>query len=114
VCECEPCNAVQLYNIEVLYMEHTENGSNTIHPKSTPEYRATGRLTALKQFFYGLVRHVGIFLLGIIVGMGLVLKNPPENMVMIKKLEVLEKDKKTLEKTIENSNSIPKNSYQID
>jgi hypothetical protein len=95
-------------------MEHSENGSSTIYPKSTPEYRAQGRLAAIKQFFFMLIRQIGIFVLGIIVGMGLVLKNPPENMVMIKKIEVLEKDKKTLEKTIENSNSVPKSSYQID
>ncbi len=55
-------------------MEASGNGNNI--PESTPADRALGRLNVIKLFFYACLKYLGLFLLGIFVGMGIVLKNP--------------------------------------
>ena len=55
-------------------MEASGNGNNI--PESTPVDRAFGRLNVIKLFFYACLKYLGLFLLGIFVGMGIVLKNP--------------------------------------
>ena len=72
-----------------MVLDNTGKGENI--SESTVQSRALGRLNGLKLFAYALFKYCGLFLLGIFVGMGIVLKNPPSNKELldqIKKYEV--------------------------
>jgi len=56
--------------------------------ETTPQLRAMFRITALFNFLKMLLQSVGMFVLGIIVGMGIVLKNPMPVKTVDKKEDV--------------------------
>lgn len=64
------------------------NEKNSINLNLTP-------LIYIGKAIYGFVKYVGIMLVGIVIGAGVVIKNPPENTELVKKLRDLE---------VENSN----------
>lgn len=91
-CTCLVCNNVGLHNLNIgVTMVETNSGSGENIQDSSVASRAIGRLLSLKLFFYSLFKHAGLFLLGIFVGMGIVLKNPPSSKKLSEKIEVLEK-----------------------
>jgi hypothetical protein len=71
-------------------MSLNQTGDGAKIEEGTVQTRALGRLNALKLFGFTLLKHAGLFLLGIMVGMGIVLKNPPTNTELINKLKQLE------------------------
>jgi len=75
-CRCMSCRHIILHNYKNIgdLMESSGNGDKI--QTSDPVTRAIGRLNALKLFGWAVAKHLGLFLLGIFVGMGIVLKNP--------------------------------------
>ena len=73
--------------------------TNKKDAENTVQSRAFGRLNAIKVFFISAARQIGIFVLGILIGMGIVLKNPPEAKELAQKIKVLEQEKATLAKS---------------
>ena len=91
ICNCLLWGEVKLHNInwgEIMSLNQTGDGAKI--EEGTVQTRALGRLNALKLFGFALLKHAGLFLLGIMVGMGIVLKNPPTNTELINKLKQLE------------------------
>lgn len=94
-CSCSYCGSCTLHNMKIgAFMVETNSGSGENIQQSNPVIRAAGRLNAIKLFFYGLFRYAGLFLLGIFVGMGIVLKNPPKNTDLVKQIEDLQAEVK--------------------
>lgn len=62
----------------------------------TPAARAKARLKAVLIIFASFLKYVGLFLLGIMVGGGIVLKNPPEDKKALQKIAELTKEKAAL------------------
>lgn len=95
-CRCKLCECVSLHNMKwevKMVTDSTGEGKNI--PDSTVQTRAMGRLNAIKLFFKAFLKYIGLFLLGIFVGMGIVLKNPPSSKELqdkIKKLEEKQQD----------------------
>jgi len=75
-CKCFNCRHIVFHNYKNIgdLMESSGNGENI--KTGDPSSRASGRLNALKLFAWAIAKHLGLFLLGIFVGMGIVLKNP--------------------------------------
>lgn len=95
ICSCSYCGSCTLHNMKIgVFMVETNSGNGENIEQSNPVVRAAGRLNALKLFFYGVFRYAGLFLLGIFVGMGIVLKNPPQNTDLKKKIEDLQTEVK--------------------
>lgn len=80
--------------------------------ENTIQTRASGRLNAIKIFLFTLGRQLGVFVLGILIGMGIVLKNPPEVKDLANKIKVLEQEKATLAKSKDGQLSF-KTSYEL-
>jgi len=103
MCKCRLCSAHKLSNINYISFM----GDQIINPDN-PVDRAKARLLSFFKYFLFLFKYVGLFLLGIIVGMGIVLKNPMPDKVNLAKIAVLEKENKELkEKLIKNINEKP-------
>lgn len=86
--------------------------TNKKDAENSVQSRAFGRLNAIKVFFMTAVRHLGLFVLGILIGMGIVLKNPPEVKELANKIKVLEQEKATLTKS-KDGNLTLKTSYEL-
>jgi hypothetical protein len=86
--------------------------TNKKDAENTVQSRAFGRLHAIKVFFVSAARQIGIFVLGILIGMGIVLKNPPEAKELAQKIKVLEQEKATLAKSKDGNLSF-KTSYEL-
>jgi len=106
-CGCANCASYKLHNINIgVSMVDSNTGAGEKIKDSDPYSRAAGRLNAIKLFFWALFKHIGLFLLGIFVGMGIVLKNPPENKKLVDKISVLEKEVANKSATIQVKNSV--------
>jgi hypothetical protein len=90
-----------MHNVKVeAYMsEQGEVVTNNKENTNTVAYRALGRLNALKLFFKACLKHLGLFVLGVFIGMGIVLKNPPVSSEVSSKIKNLEEAKAELEKS---------------
>ncbi len=67
-----------------------------------PGSRAMQRMYTIGAFFVGLVRQVGIFCFGVFIGLGVVLRNPPEDKKSLERIAVLESENKTLASKLKN------------
>jgi hypothetical protein len=86
-----------------------------------PVLRARARLMSIVWFFVGLLKYVGLFFVGIIVGMGIVLKNPLPNKEQQKEINLLKKENEELRSKlvnvdlpVKNPDVKDKNSFVID
>jgi hypothetical protein len=70
------------------------------------------RLLKVGSFFFWLFKYVGFFLLGILVGMGLVLRDPMPNKAQDAKIKELEQQNVELKKQL--SKNVDKNLNQKD
>lgn len=61
-----------------------------------PGSRASQRMYTILSFFIGLARQAGIFFFGIFIGLGVVLRNPPEDKKSLEKIAILENENKVL------------------
>lgn len=71
---------------EIMPVETT----NTADSPKTPQERSYQRIFSLTSFIIGITRNVGLFLLGIFLGLGIVLRDPPpdkKNLAIIEKLQ---------------------------
>lgn len=118
MCKCKNCLSHKLSNINYISFM----GDEVVNPDN-PVDRAKARLQAVLKYFFYLLKYVGLFLLGIVVGMGIVLKNPMPDKVGLEKIAILEKENKDLKsklekKLVDNSTIqdkiIEKNSIVID
>lgn len=80
--------------------------------ENSVQTRAAGRLNAVKVFLLTVARQLGVFVLGIVIGMGIVIKNPPEVKELANKIKVLEQEKANLAKSKDGSLSF-KTSYEL-
>lgn len=69
-----------------------------------PVQSARTRLLKFGSFFFWLFKYVGFFLLGILVGMGLILRDPIPNKIQEAKIKELEKQNVDLKKQLSNNN----------
>jgi len=118
MCKCRLCTTHKLANINYISFM----GDQITNPDN-PVDRAKSRLLSFFKYFLFLFKYVGLFLLGIIVGMGIVLKNPMPDKVNLAKIAILEKENKELkekltkninEKTNGNDKLIEKDAIVID
>jgi hypothetical protein len=77
-----------------------------------PVQSARMRLLKVGSFFFWLFKYVGFFLLGILVGMGLVLRDPMPNKAQDAKIKELEQQNVELKKQL--SKNVDKNLNQKD
>jgi hypothetical protein len=70
------CKHIILHNYKNIGDNMESSGTGENIKASDPSSRASGRINALKLFAWAIAKHLGLFLLGIFVGMGIVLKNP--------------------------------------
>lgn len=100
-CRCSLCASCSMHNVKVeAYMsEQEEVVTNNKENTNTVAYRALGRLNAVKLFFKACLKHLGLFVLGMFIGMGIVLKNPPVSSEVSSKIKNLEEEKAELEKS---------------
>lgn len=96
MCRCRLCSSNKLHNINYIICM----GDEIVNPDN-PIGRAKARLHSLLKYFFFLLKYVGLFLLGIIVGMGIVLKNPMPDKKSLEKIQVLEKENKELKSKLE-------------
>lgn len=87
MCRCQSCLAVKRHN--VIHMSEELQAD-------TPAARAKARLMSLLVFFLYLFKYVGLFFLGIMVGGGIVLKNPPADKKALQQVTELTKEKELL------------------
>ena len=87
MCRCMLCLAVKKHN--VLHMSENLEAD-------TPAKRAKARLSVLLVIFVAFLKYVGLFFIGIMVGGGIVLKNPPEDKKALQQIQILTKEKKDL------------------
>ncbi len=96
--------------------------ANDVSTLENPVQSARERLWNVAKFFLGFLRYVGLFFLGIIIGMGIILKDPlpsKQQQIKISQLEKENSDLKTkLNKQFIDDKSKPdqviKNSFVID
>ena len=70
-----------------------------------PSSRAAQRMYTIFSFFLGLARQICIFFFGIFLGLGIVLRNPPEDKKSLERIEELEMQNSKLSAKLKN---IPK------
>ena len=99
-CRCILCTSCSMHNVKVeAYMsDQDEVVTNNKENTNTVVYRALGRLNAIKLLFKAYLKHLGLFVLGMFIGMGIVLKNPPVSSEAFSKIKNLEEEKAELEK----------------
>jgi len=71
---------------EIMSIETT----STVDAPNTPQERSYQRIFSFASFIIGLAKSVGLFLFGIFLGLGIVLRDPPpdkKNLVIIEQLK---------------------------
>jgi hypothetical protein len=64
--------------------------TSTVDTPNTPQERSYHRIFSFASFVFGLLRSAGLFLFGIFLGLGIVLRDPPpdkKNLLIIEKLQ---------------------------
>lgn len=80
MCKCQKCLAATKHNFSNMSDDFQAD---------TPAARAKARLQAVVIIFLSFLKYVGLFALGIMVGGGIVLRNPPEDKAAIKQIAEL-------------------------
>lgn len=99
VCKCQSCLAIQKHNFS--------NMSDDLQA-DTPVSRAKARLQAVLVVCIAFLKYVGLFFVGIMVGGGIVLRNPPEDKVAKKQIAELKAANESLTKDIKTIKSLAK------
>jgi hypothetical protein len=97
VCKCQNC----LANIKHNWSKMSEDLQ-----ADTPASRARARLMSVVKIVVAFFKYVGLFFIGIMTGMGIVLKNPPEDKAAKKQIFELVAENDSLKKNITQIKSI--------
>lgn len=112
-CKCLICSNCLTHNMLGGKMSLPDDVvTNKKDVENSVQSRAAGRLNAIKIFFMTVIRQIGVFVLGIVIGMGIVLINPPEVKELANKIKVLEQEKASLAKSKDGNLSF-KTSYEL-
>lgn len=117
MCKCKLCADSNLLNF--YYINYMANDVSTLE---NPVQSARERIWNITKFFLGFLRYVGFFFLGIIIGMGIVLKDPLPSKQQQIKISQLEKENNELKskltkQVVDDKNQkdlLIKNSFVID
>lgn len=74
----------------------TVETDTTVNSPTTVEDRSYHRIFSLVGFVYGLLRSVGIFLFGIFLGLGIVLRDPPKDKQSLEMISKLQQENESL------------------
>lgn len=70
-------------------------------------------LLAIAGFFYNLLKYAGFMFVGLVVGAGIVIKNPPQDTELVKKLKDLEQENNNLKVKLTQEEFVTKESIVI-
>lgn len=106
MCKCQKCLAAKKHNFSNMSDDFQAD---------TPVARAKARLQTVVIIFLAFLKYVGLFFVGIMVGGGIVLKNPPEDKVAKKQIAELQAANNSLLIDIKNikSLSLPKDAVVV-
>ena len=96
MCKCQNCLAHDIHNF--IYMADNLQ-------VETPADRAKARLMSVYRLFLGFLQYVGLFFTGIVVGGGIVLKNPPVDKSALKQIDTLIAENQNLKDKFASSES---------
>jgi len=94
VCRCQSCLAINKHN--------WSNMSEELQAE-TPIARARARLMSVVKIVFAFLKFAGLFFIGIMTGMGIVLRNPPEDKAA----------KKQIVELVSENDQLKKNALQI-
>ena len=98
MCKCQNCLAMNKHNWSNMSEELQAD---------TPTTRARARLMSVVKIVFAFLKFAGLFFIGIMTGMGIVLRNPPEDKTAKKQIVELVAENDQLKKNvlqIKNSN----------
>jgi|688.fasta_scaffold04245_29 hypothetical protein len=83
---------------EIMSVETTSTDNNP----TGPQERSYQRIFSLVSFVTGLARSIGLFILGIFLGLGIVLRDPPPDRKNIAIIEKLQSENDSLKLSLKN------------
>lgn len=89
----------QIIKGETMPVE-TTNTTNTADTANTPQERSYQRIFSLVGFLTGIARSAGLFLFGIFLGLGIVLRDPPPDKKSLAIIEKLNSENESLKLSI--------------
>lgn len=98
MCRCQNCLVIN---------KHNWNNMSEELQAETPIARARARLMSVVKIVFAFLKFAGLFFIGIMTGMGIVLRNPPEDKAAKKQIVELVAENDQLKKNvlqIKNSN----------
>lgn len=110
MCKCELCNNVIFLNKNI---ESQVIMSDTNNEKSNQVKLNIQPLFAILGLFYTMLKYIGFMFVGLIVGAGIVIKNPPQDTALVKKLQELEKENNNLKFKLTQDEFVTKESVVI-
>lgn len=112
LCKCINCQKLKLHNFMV-------DEKNNVEVVFDPE-KAKKSFGNLLGFFYTLTKDIGTFVVGILIGIGIVMRDPPANKELEKNRadlvaenNALKKDKDNLAKTLSDLQRLADNSKKV-
>lgn len=78
--------------------------STTVDSPKNPAERSYHRLFSLAGFFFVIFKNMGIFLFGIFIGLGIVLRDPPKDRNSIELINKLQEENKILKSKLKDRN----------
>ena len=83
--------------------------TSTIDAPNTPQERSYHRIFSLVSFAFGLLRSAGLFLFGIFLGLGIVLRDPPQDKKSLLVIEKLQQENNNLNLSLKKQEEDSKN-----
>lgn len=74
--------------------------TSTVDSPSTPQERSYQRIFSFAAFVIGIAKSVGLFLFGIFLGLGIVLRDPPPDKKNLAVIEILKKENESLKMSL--------------
>jgi hypothetical protein len=101
-----------VYNIENLGQQIAKGEimpvetTNTADVPHTPQERSYQRIFSFASFIAGLLKSVGLFLFGIFLGLGIVLRDPPPDKKSLAIIEQLKSENASLKMSLKKQDEI--------
>ena len=108
MCLCKYCKDRNVFNINM----RNEVNMSELHDKNSVNLDLAP-LIFIGKAIYGFVKYVGIMLVGIVIGAGVVIKNPPENTELVKKIRELEAENSNIKLKLNQTEFTTKESIVI-
>lgn len=111
MCQCKICSNIIFLNrnkeSRAIMADNTSDTSNeSLKINLKP-------LMTVFQLGYTLVKYVGLMFVGLVIGAGIVIKNPPQDTVLVKKLRALEEENNNLKIKLTQPEFVTKESVVI-